>query len=247
MLDTRYARHLALPEIGEAGQQKLLRSSILVVGAGGLGAPVLLYLAAAGVGKLGAVDDDRVSLSNLQRQILYETGDVGRSKLRAAEEQLSQRNPDITFTPHTTRLSAKNAKELIAPYDLVIDCSDNFSTRYAINDACHRLGTPWIYGAASRFSGLVSCFTSYAGPDHPCYRCWHPTPPAADYETSCASTGIVGALTGIIGSMQALEAIKLVTGAGTALSGRMLRFDGLQGTWRESELPKDPACPLCQT
>jgi molybdopterin/thiamine biosynthesis adenylyltransferase/rhodanese-related sulfurtransferase len=231
----RYARHLVLPEIGPAGQEKLRRASVLVVGAGGLGSPVLLYLAAAGVGRLGVVDFDRVDESNLHRQVLYGTSDVGRPKLEAARDRLRDLNPEVEVVLHETQLTSSNALEILGGYDIVIDGTDNFPTRYLVADACVLLGKPNIYGSIFRFEGQVSVFDARTGP---CYRCFHPEPPPPHLVPSCAEGGVLGVLPGVIGTLQATEAIKLITGAGEPLVGRLLLFDALAMTFRTLRLPK---------
>ncbi|VAV94172.1 Molybdopterin-synthase adenylyltransferase [hydrothermal vent metagenome] len=237
----RYARHLVLKEIGGPGQQQLLQASVLIIGAGGLGAPVALYLAAAGVGTIGLLDHDHVSLANLQRQILFDTSDVGYTKTAMAARRLSALNPDPNVIALQQKLTAKNAIELLEPYDLIIDGTDNFPTRFLVNQSCHALGKTLISGAVGRFDGQVSVHQST--PKTACYQCLVPSaPPDA---MSCEQVGIVGALTGIIGSIMALEAIKLISGTGDSLAGRLLIWDGLSATARTVDLPADPACPVC--
>ena len=231
----RYARQITLPEIGEAGQEKLRRASVLIVGAGGLGSPAALYLAAAGVGTLGLVDFDRVDATNLHRQILYGTSDVGRPKLEAAKERLEDLNPDVSVINHPTRLTSENALEILGGYDLVIDGTDNFATRYLVNDACVLLGKPNVYGSVFRFDGQVSVF---ATKDGPCYRCLYPEPPPPGLVPSCAEGGVLGILPGVIGSLQATEAIKLIAGVGEPLAGRLLLFDALRATFRVMQVRK---------
>ncbi len=221
---SRYSRHLLLPEIGPAGQQKLKAARVLVVGCGGLGCPVLQYLAAAGVGTLGLLDFDTVDDSNLQRQVLYATADVGRPKAEAAAEKLRAQNPFIALCPHQVVLSAANALELFAGYDLVVDCSDNFATRYLVNDACVVLGKPLVFGAIFKFEGQVAVFNYQGGPT---YRCLYPTPPAPGDAPSCAEIGVLGVLPGLVGTMQAAEALKIILEVGEALSGRLLLVDAL--------------------
>ncbi|CAN5467948.1 HesA/MoeB/ThiF family protein [soil metagenome] len=234
----RYARHLVLREIGGPGQQKLKAARVLVVGAGGLGAPAALYLAAAGVGTLGLVDPDTVSLSNLQRQVLFATADAGRPKVDAAAENLLALNPHLTVETHPVWLDAINARAVISRYDLVLDGTDDFATRFAISDACLAAGKPLVSGALGRWTGQVGVFHG-----RPCYRCLVPeTPPDAE---TCARVGVVGALAGVIGSMMALEAVKLITGAGEPLSGRLLIYDALAGEIRTVRIGADPACPSC--
>ncbi len=238
----RYGRHLVIPEVGREGQEKLKAARVLVVGAGGLGSPVSLYLAAAGVGRLGLVEFDRVDESNLQRQVLYRSTDVGRPKLEAAVERLGEINPLIEVVPHASRLDSSNALELFAGYDLVVDGSDNFATRYLVNDACVLTGKPDVYGAIFRFEGQVAVFWGARGP---CYRCLFPEPPPPGLVPSCAEAGVLGVLPGIIGSLQASEAIKLILGAGEPLVGRFLIFDALAPSFRELRLEKSPDCPVC--
>ncbi len=238
----RYGRHLTLPEFGAAGQQRLKASRVLLVGAGGLGSPLGLYLAAAGVGTLGLVEFDRVDESNLQRQVLYGQSDVGRPKIEAALERLKEINPLIALEAHPTRLEADNAMELIEAYDVVVDGSDNFSTRYLVNDACVITGKPNVWGAISRFEGQVSVFWGKHGP---CYRCLFPEPPPAGLVPSCAEGGVLGVLPGIVGSCQANEAIKLIAGLGDPLIGRFVIFDALRMRFRELSIDKSSTCPAC--
>ncbi|MET3664199.1 molybdopterin-synthase adenylyltransferase MoeB [Caulobacter sp. 1776] len=234
----RYARHLVLREIGGPGQQKLKAARVLVVGAGGLGAPAALYLAAAGIGTIGLVDPDTVSLSNLQRQVLYDTADVGRSKVEAAVERLSALNPHTSVETHSVWLNATNAADLVARYDLVLDGTDDFATRFAVSDACLAHGKPLVSGALGRWTGQVGVFHG-----QPCYRCLVPeTPPDAE---TCALVGVVGALAGVIGSMMALEAVKLVAGAGEPLSGKLLIYDALAAETRTVRIGADPHCTAC--
>ncbi len=238
----RYSRHLILPEVGLKGQRRLKAASVLIVGAGGLGSPLALYLAAAGVGRLGLVDFDRVDASNLQRQVLYGTGSIGRPKLEAARERLADLNPGVRVDLHETRLSSENALELIAPYDVVVDGTDNFPTRYLVNDACALLGKPNVYGSIFRFEGQASVFDARVGP---CYRCLYPDPPPPGLVPSCAEGGVLGVLPGVIGVLQGIETLKLLLGIGEPLVGRLLLFDALALTFRELALRKDPDCPLC--
>jgi molybdopterin/thiamine biosynthesis adenylyltransferase len=245
----RYARHLVLREIGGPGQQKLKAARALIVGAGGLGAPAALYLAAAGVGALGLVDADEVAASNLQRQVLYATADVGRAKVEAAMERLGGLNPHVEVVPHGTMLDEANAAGLVAGYDVVLDGTDSFTTRFAVNAACYGEGKPLVSGAIGRWSGQLAVFE--AGPTRgrpleerrPCYRCLvSEIPPDAE---TCAAVGVMGALAGVIGSMMALEAIKLIAGAGETLSGRLLIYDALGADVRTVGLSPDPECPVC--
>lgn len=234
----RYARHLVLREVGGPGQQKLKAARVLVVGAGGLGAPALLYLAAAGVGTLILVDPDRVDRSNLQRQVLYAEDDIGRPKAEAAEQRLAGLNPNIEVEGLTVALTADNAHELVTGFDLVLDGTDDFATRFAVNDACVAAGVPLVSGAIGRWTGQVGIFGA-----RPCYRCLVPEIPP-DAET-CSVVGVVGALAGVVGSMMALEAIKLLTGAGAPLTGRLLIYDALAAQTRTVKLTADPECPVC--
>ncbi|MAO92209.1 MULTISPECIES: HesA/MoeB/ThiF family protein [unclassified Hwanghaeella] len=239
----RYARHVILEEVGEEGQIKLLDSKVLVVGAGGLGAPVLMYLAAAGIGTLGIVDHDVVDLSNLQRQIIHSVDDIGRPKTRSAAERLETINPDITIIEHRTRLTANNAAELFADYDLIVDGSDNFAARYLCNDTCYSLKKPLVSAALVRFEGQLSTFKAYDG--GPCYRCLFPEPPDPDMVPRCDTVGIFGAVAGVMGSLQATEVLKELLGLGTSMSGQLLLFDALDQTFRKIKVPKDPDCPTC--
>lgn len=238
----RYSRHLVLPEVGEEGQRKLKSARVLVIGAGGLGSPVLLYLTAAGVGQIGVLDFDRVDLSNIQRQIVHSSHSVGRAKVESARESLEAVNPGVKIHPLESRLDPSNALKIFTPYDLVIDGSDNFQTRYLVNDACVLLGKPCVYGSVQRFEGQVSVFWPGKGP---CYRCLFPQPPPAGEIPSCAEAGVLGVVPGIIGSLQALEALKIILGRGNSLIGRLLVFDGLTLRFREVKLKRDPACPVC--
>jgi molybdopterin/thiamine biosynthesis adenylyltransferase/rhodanese-related sulfurtransferase len=240
----RYGRHLSLTEIGAAGQERMKSARVLVVGAGGLGSPVSMYLAAAGVGTIGLVDFDEVERSNLQRQILFGESDVGRRKVQAASDRLSDINPHVRLEPHETRLSAQNAEIVVGEYDIVVDGTDNFATRYLVNDVCVHLGVPNVYGSVLRFEGQASVF---AAPDGPCYRCLFREPPPPGLVPSCAEAGVMGVLPGIIGSIQAAEAIKLITGAGRPLVGRLLLLDALTMAFRSIELRRDPDCPACGT
>jgi len=239
----RYARHVILEEVGEEGQIKLLDSKVLVVGAGGLGAPVLMYLAAAGIGTLGIVDHDVVDLSNLQRQIIHSVDDIGRPKTRSAAERLETINPDITIIEHRTRLTANNAAELFADYDLIVDGSDNFAARYLCNNTCYSLKKPLVSAALVRFEGQLSTFKAYDG--GPCYRCLFPEPPDPDMVPRCDTVGIFGAVAGVMGSLQATEVLKELLGLGTSMSGQLLLFDALDQTFRKIKVPKDPDCPTC--
>jgi molybdopterin/thiamine biosynthesis adenylyltransferase/rhodanese-related sulfurtransferase/molybdopterin converting factor small subunit len=240
----RYSRHLIMPEVGVDGQRKLKAASILCIGAGGLGSPVAMYLAAAGVGRLGIVDFDVVDFSNLQRQILHGTPDVGRPKLASAKDRLEALNPNVHVDTYETALSSQNALKLFEPYDVIVDGTDNFPTRYLVNDACVLLGKPNAYGSIFRFEGQASVF---GAKDGPCYRCLYPEPPPPGLVPSCAEGGVLGVLPGIIGVIQATEAIKLVLGIGEPLIGRFLIFDALKMKFRELKLRKDPDCPVCGT
>ena len=238
----RYSRHLIMSEVGMEGQLKLKAARALCIGAGGLGSPVALYLAAAGVGTLGIVDFDEVDFSNLQRQIIHGTPDVGRSKLDSAKSRLNALNPEVEVITHEMALSAENALGLFVDYDLVIDGTDNFPTRYLVNDACVLSGRPNIYGSIFRFEGQVSVF---AAVDGPCYRCLYPEPPPPGLVPSCAEGGVLGILPGVVGTLQATEAIKFILGVGEPLVGRFLIFDALKMRFRELKLRKDPDCPVC--
>src|SRR5256714_1253073 len=238
----RYSRHLIMPEVGMEGQRKLKAASVLCIGAGGLGSPVAMYLAAAGVGTLGIVDFDVVGFSNLQRQILHGTPDVGRTKLASAKDRLSAINPEITINTHDMAISSENALELFAPYDIIVDGTDNFPTRYLVNDACVLLNKPNVYGSIFRFEGQASVFATKQGP---CYRCLYAEPPPPGLVPSCAEGGVLGVLPGIIGSIQAMETIKLIVGAGEPLIGRLVLFDALKLQFRDLKLEKDPESPVC--
>jgi molybdopterin/thiamine biosynthesis adenylyltransferase/rhodanese-related sulfurtransferase len=239
----RYSRHLIMPEVGVEGQRRLNGARILCIGAGGLGSPAALYLAAAGIGKIGLVDFDHVDLSNLQRQILHGTKDVGRKKVDSARDRLRDANPNIDIELHDCQLSAASAPELIANYDIVVDGSDNFPTRYLSNDVCVFARKPNIYGAIFRFDGQSAVFAPHLG--GPCYRCLFPDPPPPESVPNCAQAGVLGVLPGIIGLIQAIEAIKLILGAGEPLIGRMLHFDALKMKFREFNIRRDPRCPVC--
>src|ERR1700719_1670761 len=238
----RYSRHLIMPEVGMEGQLKLARAQVLMIGAGGLGAPLGLYLAAAGVGRLGIVDFDVVDFTNLQRQITFSTSDVGRPKIQAAKERLAAMNPEIRIDTYETRLTSDNALELFRDYDIIVDGTDNFPTRYLVNDACVLLNKPNVYGSIFRFEGQTTVFHYPGGP---CYRCLYPEPPPPGLVPSCAEGGVLGVLPGIVGSIQAMETIKLILGTGEPLVGRLLLFDALGMRFRELKLRKNPACPLC--
>ena len=240
----RYSRHLIMPEVGVDGQRKLKAAKVLCIGAGGLGSPVAMYLAAAGVGTIGLVDFDVVDFSNLQRQILHSTPDVGRPKLTSAKEKLTALNPEIEIRTHEVALSSQNALQLFEPYDVIVDGTDNFPTRYLVNDACVLLGKPNAYGSIFRFEGQASVFATKEGP---CYRCLYPEPPPPGLVPSCAEGGVLGVLPGLIGIIQATETVKLIMGIGEPLIGRFLIYDALRMRFRELKLRKDPDCPVCGT
>ncbi len=242
----RYARHLVLKEVGGPGQQKLLNAKVLIIGAGGLGSPLALYLAAAGVGTLGIVDDDEVSLSNLQRQIIHGTKDIGRAKTTSAQEAIAAITPDTKVIPHTMRLTPENASELISAYDIVADGSDNFETRYLVNDTCYSEAKTLVSAAIGEFDGQIATFKAYdKSGDYPCYRCLYPEAPPEGSIPACAEAGILGAVAGIVGAWQALEVIREIVGFGTSLAGKLLLIDGLGARTRTIALPKDPSCPIC--
>jgi adenylyltransferase/sulfurtransferase len=238
----RYSRHLIMPEVGMEGQLKLKQARVLLIGAGGLGAPLGLYLAAAGVGRLGLVDFDVVDFTNLQRQVTFGTADVGRRKLEAAKERLANLNPAIQIDTFEARLTSENALDILRDFDIVVDGTDNFPTRYLVNDACILLGKPNVYGSIFRFEGQATVF---GYPGGPCYRCLYPEPPPPGLVPSCAEGGVLGVLPGVVGSIQAMETIKLILGAGEPLVGRLLVFDALQMRFRELKLRKNPDCPAC--
>jgi molybdopterin/thiamine biosynthesis adenylyltransferase/rhodanese-related sulfurtransferase len=238
----RYSRHLIMPEVGMDGQLKLKQAKVLCIGTGGLGAPLGLYLAAAGVGRIGLVDFDSVDLTNLQRQILFGTNDIGRSKIEAAAERLRGLNPDIQIDQFETRLTSDNALDILKNYDIVVDGTDNFPTRYLVNDACVILGKPNVYGSIFRFEGQITIF---GAPNGPCYRCLYPEPPPPGLVPSCAEGGVLGVLPGIVGAIQAAETLKLIIGKGEPLIGRLLLFDALAMRFRELKLRKNPECPAC--
>ena len=240
----RYSRHLIMPEVGMEGQLKLKAAKVLLIGTGGLGAPLGLYLTAAGVGNIGLVDFDVVDFTNLQRQVTFGTTDVGKPKTQAASARLSNLNPDVHITTYETKLTGKNALELFKDYDVIVDGTDNFPTRYLVNDACILLGKPNVYGSIFRFEGQVTIFGM---PDGPCYRCLYPQPPPPGLVPSCAEGGVLGVLPGIIGSLQAMETIKLLMGSGEPLIGRLLLFDALAPKFRELKLRKNSHCPMCGT
>ena len=238
----RYSRHLIMPEVGMDGQLRLKAGSVLCIGAGGLGSPVAMYLAAAGVGRIGIVDFDVVDYSNLQRQIIHGTPDVGRPKLESARDALAAINPEVAIETHDVALSSANALDVLRGYDIVVDGTDNFPTRYLVNDACVLLGKPNCYGSIFRFEGQASVF---GAPDGPCYRCLYPEPPPPGLVPSCAEGGVLGILPGVVGTIQATEAVKLIIGAGEPLIGRFLIYDALRMRFRELKLRRDPECPVC--
>jgi len=238
----RYSRHLIIPDVGMDGQKRLKNAKVLVVGAGGLGSPALMYLAAAGVGTLGVIDFDVVDESNLQRQIIHGQSDIGRSKAESARDTLKETNPYVEVVLHEERLDSSNAMEIFAPYDLVVDGTDNFATRYLVNDACVLLGKPYVWGSIYRFDGQASVFWAEHGP---CYRCLYPEPPPPGMVPSCAEGGVLGVLCASIGSIQVNEAIKLLAGIGDPLVGRLMVYDALEMTYRQVKVRKDPECPLC--
>jgi sulfur-carrier protein adenylyltransferase/sulfurtransferase len=238
----RYQRHLLLPEVDVAGQLKLLDARVLLLGAGGLGSPAALYLAAAGVGTIGIVDMDVVDESNLQRQILHNVDRIGERKVDSAKKTLTSLNPDVNVVTHDVRLGADNVMDILSGYDIVIDGADNFPVRYLLNDAALKLGIPVVHGSIFRFEGQVTVFTPHDGP---CYRCFLPEPPPPELAPSCAEAGVLGVLPGIVGSIQAVEAIKLIVGIGDSLSGRLLAYDSLEQSFRTYKMPRDPRCPTC--
>ena len=239
----RYARHIILPGIGGDGQRKLLEASVLVIGAGGLGSPAAMYLAAAGVGRLGLVDFDEVELSNLQRQLLHDTSDVGRPKVDSGADRLRGLNPDVEVVTHRTHLSNQNAFDVLGGYDVIVDGTDNFPVRYLVNDACQMLGKPLVYGSIFQWEGQASVFLP--GRETPCYRCLFPEPPPPGSVPSCAEGGVFGVLPGIIGSIQAVEAIKLIVGVGEPLVGKLLMYDATRNEFTTVKLRWDPDCPVC--
>jgi molybdopterin/thiamine biosynthesis adenylyltransferase len=242
----RYARHLVLRQLGGPGQAKIRGSSVLIVGAGGLGSPIALYLAAAGVGRLGLVDDDKVSLSNLQRQILFQTKDVGVPKTEAAARALGALNPGVKVETHQMRLTAENAKSLIQGYDIVADGSDNFDTRFLVNDICFALGKTLVFVAVTEFEGQLATFKAHdKSGQFPCYRCLFPAPPPPGTVPSCSETGVLGAAAGVMGSLAALEVLKEITGIGQGLAGKLLIYEALAARFRTVNLKPDPACPIC--
>jgi len=241
----RYSRHILLDEVGGIGQAKLAAARVLVAGAGGLGSPLALYLAAAGVGTIGLVDDDRVELSNLQRQVAHSTARIGQPKAASAAEAARAINPDVQVVAHQLRLDATNVADLIANYDIVCDGTDNFATRFLLADACHLSGRPLVTAAVLRFEAQLSVFRSHLGPPHPCYRCLYPEPPPPGLVPSCAEAGVLGAVTGVAGTLQATEVLKLILGIGDVLDGRLLIWDSLGARFRTVRLARDPDCALC--
>jgi molybdopterin/thiamine biosynthesis adenylyltransferase/rhodanese-related sulfurtransferase len=239
----RYSRHLILPEVGLAGQKKIKATKVLCIGAGGLGSPIAMYLAAAGIGKIGIVDFDTVDFSNLQRQIIHGTSDVGRPKAESAKETIAGINPNVEVVIHNTRISSENALDLVGQYDIVVDGTDNFPTRYLTNDACVLLKKPNVYGSIFRFEGQASVFAPHLG--GPCYRCLYPEPPPPGMVPSCAEGGVLGVLPGIVGCIQTTEILKLALGKGNSLIGRLVLFNALDMKFRELKLRRDPACPIC--
>ncbi|MGG5812039.1 HesA/MoeB/ThiF family protein [Falsiroseomonas sp. CW058] len=241
----RYSRHILLEEVGATGQARLRAARVLVVGAGGLGSPLALYLAAAGVGTIGLVDHDRLELSNLQRQVAHVTARIGRNKAESAAETLAALNPEVRVEIHPRRIDAAAARELIPRYDLVCDGTDNFATRFLLGDACHLLGRPLVSAAVLRFEGQLSVFRGHEGAPHPCHRCLHPEPPPEGLVPTCSEAGVLGAVTGVMGTLQATEVLKLILGIGEGLSGRLLLWDALDARFRTVRLKRDPACALC--
>ncbi len=241
----RYLRHILLKEVGAQGQRKLLDARVLVVGAGGIGAPLLQYLAAAGVGTIGVADDDIVALSNLQRQVLYSTEDIGAAKTTRARAAVARLNPDVSLVEHRVKLSDDTARAVIADYDLVVEGIDNFDGRYAINRACIALEKTLVSAAVGRFEGQLATFKPFAGAGLPCYRCLVPEAPPSDSQINCAEVGVLGAVTGVVGTLAAMEVLKEILGIGDSLAGRLLHYDGLKGECRTAALPADPKCPEC--
>jgi adenylyltransferase/sulfurtransferase len=242
---SRYSRHILLAEVGAVGQAKLRAARVLVVGAGGLGSPLALYLAAAGVGTIGLVDHDALELSNLQRQVAHTTARIGRNKAESAAETLGALNPDVRVEVHARRMDAAAAQELIPRYDIVCDGTDNFATRFLLGDACHLLGRPLVSAAVLRFEGQLSVFQGHQGAPHPCHRCLHPEPPPEGLVPTCSEAGVLGAVTGVMGTLQATEVLKLILGIGETMSGRLLLWDALDARFRTVKLKRDPACALC--
>jgi adenylyltransferase/sulfurtransferase len=241
----RYSRHILLEEVGAVGQARLRAARVLVVGAGGLGSPLALYLAAAGVGTIGIIDGDTLELSNLQRQVAHVTARLGRNKAESAAEAVAALNPEVRVEAHPRRLDAAWAWENLRRYDVVCDGTDNFATRFLLGDACHLLGRPLVSAAVLRFEGQLSTFRSHEGPPHPCHRCLHPEPPPPGLVPSCSEAGVLGAVTGVMGTLLAAEAVKLLLGIGAGMSGRLLLWDALDMRFREVRLRRDPGCALC--
>ena len=241
----RYARHIVLAEIGGMGQARLIAARVLVIGAGGLGAPLLQYLAAAGIGTLGVIDHDRVDLSNLQRQVIHRTADIGTSKVESARRALADINPEVEVIAHDERLVADNARRIVAGYDIVADGSDNFATRYLLNDVCYRLTKILVSAAILRFDGQISTYKAWQGAGHPCLRCIFPAAPSEDAVPSCAQAGVLGALAGTLGALQATEVVKEILGIGRSLSGRLVMYDALAGSFDEMAIAKRADCPTC--
>jgi molybdopterin/thiamine biosynthesis adenylyltransferase len=241
----RYSRHILLAEVGAVGQARLRAARVLVVGAGGLGSPLALYLAAAGVGTIGLVDHDSLELSNLQRQVAHTTARIGRNKAESAAETLAALNPETRVEVHARRMDAEAARALIPRYDIVCDGTDNFATRFLLGDACHLLGRPLVSAAVLRFEGQLSVFQGHRGAPHPCHRCLHPEPPPEGLVPTCSEAGVLGAVTGVMGTLQATEVLKLILGIGQSLSGRLLLWDALDARFRTVTLRRDPACALC--
>lgn len=241
----RFSRHIALPEIGKQGQQTLLDSQVLVIGAGGLGSPVLLYLAAAGIGTVGIVDNDVVELSNLQRQVIHEDYDVGQKKVESAKAAMLDRNPDMTVMTYDKRLNADNADSIIAEYDMVVDGSDNITTRYLVNECCFRLKKPLVSAAIQGFSGQLSTFKAYLGEPHPCYQCLYPDVPEVEGAPNCSNAGVLGGVAGLMGVWQSIEVVKELLGIGESISGYLLIVDALKATSRKVKINKEKACSCC--
>ena len=241
----RYARHIVLAEIGGVGQARLIAARVLVIGAGGLGAPLLQYLAAAGIGTLGVIDHDQVDLSNLQRQVIHRTADIGVAKVSSARRALLDINPEVAVIAHDERLMADNAERIVAGYDIVADGSDNFATRYLLNDVCYRLRKILVSAAILRFDGQISTYKAWQGAGHPCLRCIFPAAPSEDAVPSCAQAGVLGALAGTLGTLQATEVVKEILGIGRSLSGRLLMYDALGASFDEVAIAKRPDCPTC--
>ena len=241
----RYSRHILLQDVGAIGQAKLRAARVLIIGAGGLGAPLALYLAAAGIGTLGLVDHDALELSNLQRQVIHSTARLGRNKAESAAETLAGLNPEVRVEVHATRLDAETARALIPRYDIVCDGTDNFETRFLLGDACHLLGRPLVSAAVLRFEGQLSTYKSHLGPPFPCHRCLHPEPPPPGLVPSCSEAGVLGAVTGVMGTLQATEVLKEVLGIGEGMAGRLLLWDALDMRFRTVKLRRDPGCALC--